>query len=225
MTTYTQGGKKLLYAQVDVPIKLPDPDDMRDFHITHGVLNRDYEDAIQNRHDYTVACSRYPMDDWRILPTAQYMDKKDWKFADQPYQLNWNPDFEKRFPTLVEGIKCAPFKEIAFAGWMRQISPYGAHTDSYDQLSPLEPRRYNILLTEPEHNTFFMEDGNDGEVRPISSSEYPMFVFNNTDVRHGTKPITKFKLMMGIVGIIDDDKHRELLHRSVQKFPEKCIWL
>lgn len=225
MTTFTRGGKKLIYTQIDIPIVLPEPADMEDFHSTHCTLNKDYEDIIQNRHDYTVACSRYPVDNWRILPTAKYMDKADWKKSSEEYHLNWNPDFVKRFPTLVDAILAAPFKEIAFAGWMRQINAYPAHTDSYDPLQPTEPRRYNILLTEPEHNTFWLEDGKGGEVRPNSSKEYPMFAFNNTDVLHGTKPITKFKLMMGIVGIIDEEKHIELITRSVNKFPDKTIWI
>ncbi len=225
MSTYTKNNQKLLYTQIDVPIVLPDPEDMKDFHFTHGVVNKDYEDIIQNRHDYTVACSRYNIDDWRILPTNQYMDKKGWKEGSDDYKLNWNPDFAKRFPTLVDAILAAPFKEIAFAGWMRQINPYILHRDSYDHQQPTEPRRYNILLTEPEHNTFYMEDGKGGEVRPNSSKEYPMFAFNNVDVMHGTKPITKFKLMMGIVGIVDEERHLKLLERSLEKFPEKAIWL
>ena len=225
MSTFKKDGKKLIYAQIDIPIVLPDSKDMEDFHFTHGTLNKDYEDIIQNRHDYTVACSRYPVDNWRILPTAKYMDKEDWKKSSEEYKLNWSPDFVKRFPTLVDAILAAPFKEIAFAGWMRQINPYILHRDSHDQQQPMEPRRYNILLTEPEHNTFYMEDGQGGEVRPTSSREYPMFAFNNTDVLHGTKALTKFKLMMGIVGIIDKEKHEQLIHRSVNKFPEKAIWV
>jgi hypothetical protein len=225
VSTYTQDGKKLIYCQIDVPIVLPDPKDMEDFHFTHRVVNKDYEDIIQNRHDYTVACSRYNVDDWRILPTAKYMDKSGWKEDSVEYKLQWNPDFAKRFPTLVDAILAAPFKEIAFAGWMRQINPYMLHQDSYDQQQPTEPRRYNILLTEPEHNTFYMEDGHGGEVRPNSSKEYPMFVFNNSDVMHGTKPLTKFKLMMGIVGIVDEERHLKLLQRSLEKFPENAIWI
>lgn len=224
MSTYTKDNKKLIYCQIDVPIVLPDPEDMKDFHFTHGVINKDYEDIIQNRHDYTVACSRYPVDDWRILPTAKYMDKSDWKKSSTEYKLNWNPDFEKRFPTLVDAIKQAPFKEIAFAGWMRQINEYMLHNDSPDPQEPMEPRRYNILLTEPEHNTFYFEHEGK-EIRPESSKYYPMFAFNNTDLLHGTKPLTKFKLMMGIVGIIDDTKHIELIQRSINKFPEKTIWI
>jgi hypothetical protein len=226
MPTYTKNGKKLIYTQIDIPVVLPDPADMEDFHRSHGTVNKDYEDIIQNRHDYTVACSRYDVDDWRILPTKQYMDKKDWKVSNcDKYHLNWNPDFVKRFPTLVEAILATPYKEIAFAGWMRQINPYPAHRDSHDPLQPMEPRRYNILLTEPEYNTFWMEDGKGGEVCPVGSKEYPIFAFNNTDVQHGTKPLTKFKLMMGIVGIVDDEKHRQLIERSVNKFPDKAIWI
>jgi hypothetical protein len=153
------------------------------------------------------------------------MDKNDWKIKNNEYDLKWNPDFVKRFPTLVEAILAAPFKEIAFAGWMRQINPYILHQDSVDPHYPTEPRRYNILLTEPEHNTFYMEDGKGGEVRPISDKDYPMFAFNNTDVLHGTKPITKFKLMMGIVGIVDEERHLKLLERSLEKFPDKAIWI
>lgn len=225
MPTYTQENKKLIYTPIDIPIILPDVEDMKDFHFTHGVINKDYEDIIQNRHDYTVACSRYSVEDWRILPTAKYMDKGDWKKTSDEYKLNWNPEFVKRFPTLVDAILAAPFKEIAFAGWMRQISSYPAHTDSHDPMQPMEPRRYNILLTEPEHNTFWLEDDAGQTLIPVSHKDYPMFAFNNADVKHGTNPITKFKLMMGIVGIIDPDKHLELINRSVNKFPNSTIWI
>lgn len=224
MITYTKDNKKLIYTQIDIPIHLPDVEDMRDFHFTHGTLNKDYEDIIQNRHDYTVACSCYDIDDWRILPTAKYMNKNDWKISKLEYKLNWNPDFIKRFPSLVNAILAAPFKEIAFAGWMRQISPYPAHKDSLDPLTPMEPRRYNILLTLPEHNTFWL-GSDDNKIYPISSEEYPMFAFNNSDISHGTDPITGFKLMMGIVGIIDNEKHKQLIERSLAKFPDKALWI
>jgi len=224
MKTYSSNGKRLIYTQIDIPIDLPDTEDMKDFHFTHGVVNKDYEDIIQNRHDYTVACSRYDIDNWRILPTAKYMDKRHWKIESTEYKLNWNPDFAKRFPALVSAILSAPFKEIAFAGWMRQIGPYPAHTDSIDPRMPMEPRRYNILLTNPKHNTFWMGT-DDNKIYPIVDSNYPMFCFNNNDTTHGTNPITDFKLMMGIVGIIDDIKHEKLVYDSVTKYPEKALWL
>jgi hypothetical protein len=31
--------------------------------------------------------------------------------------------------------------------------------------------------------------------------------------------------MMGIVGIVDDEKHRQLIERSVNKFPDNAIWI
>jgi hypothetical protein len=52
-----------------------------------------------------------------------------------------------------------------------------------------------------------------------------MFAFNNVDVMHGTKPLTKFKLMMGIVGMVDEEQHMALLERSLAKFPKKAIWI
>lgn len=224
MQTFEKDGKKLIYVPIDIEVELPSEEELLAYHNEHHVLNTDYEDYIDNRHIYTMCATRYKLDDWRIWPNSLHNDKKGWKTPVDDYELLWNVDFKEKFPSLVKLILELPFKQVAGAAFLYQIGAYKPHFDSADQNFPMEPRRYNVLLTSPDRNTFYMGD-NDNRHYPEVDPKYPCFAFNNTDVTHGTEQPTGLKIVMGIMGILDDEKHEALIKRSVEKFPDKAIWL
>jgi hypothetical protein len=61
------------------------------------------------------------------------------------------------------------------------------------------------------------------EIRnPIIPKEYPCYAFNNADFLHGStvpdgRTIGK-RIQLVVHGLLDDDKHIELLNRSLDKF-------
>lgn len=226
MPTYTRDGKKLLYVPIDIEVDLPPEEELRKWHSEHRIIGVDYHDIVTWRHVYTAIASRYPLDDWRKFPWKFYQDKQAWKDQSDEYtELHWYPGFKEKFPSIVTMIEQLPFKQIAFTGWMHQFGPYAPHFDSSDNNDPLEPRRYNVLLTNTKHNTFYFWDGENKIPQPAVDPKYPVFAFNNTDMKHATNPVTGFKLAMGIMGVIDNEKHGALIERSLAKFPDKAIWV
>jgi hypothetical protein len=119
-----------------------------------------------------------------------------------------------------------PFKQIAAAGMMYQIGETLAHFDTFDKNLPMEPRRYNMYMTDPAYNTFWLARDNTTEkFYPKVDRNYPIFAFNNWDIKHGTDAPTNLKIVVGIQGVIDNEKHEELIERSVSKHPDKAIWI
>ncbi len=224
MPTFEKDGKKLIYVPVDIEVDLPSEEDLLEYHNAHHVVNTDYEDFVDGRHIFTICATRYKLDDWRVWPTSIQDNKEEWKTESNDYELMWNEGFKEKFPGLVDLILSLPFKQIAGAAFLYQTGSYRPHYDSPDHNFPMEPRRYNILLTSPERNTFYMGD-NDKKYYPVVDPKYPCFAFNNTDITHGTEQPTGLKIVMGIMGIIDDEKHEALIKRSVEKFPDKAIWI
>jgi len=226
MTTYIRNGKKLLYVPIDIEVNLPPEEELRKFHAENRIKDVDYHDIITWRHAYTMVASKYPIDDWGAFPWDFYQNKQTWKdFSEEYNETKWSPAFVESFPQLVDAIKQLPFKQLSFVGWMAQFGPYAPHVDSPDVNNPTEPRRYNILLTNPKHNTFYFWDGENKIPQPEVDPRYPIFAFNNSDIKHATNPITGFKLAVGIMGVIDEEKHIALIERSLAKFPDKAVWL
>ena len=225
MPTFEKDGKKLLYVPIDIEVELPSEEDLLDFHNNNCYTSNDYEDYLDGRHNFCLIASRHNFEDWRSWPHEIYNDKAKYKqLLEGHNELFWAKGFRERFPQLTALINAAPFKQIAGVGFMLQMGPYRAHNDSKDPTDPLEPRRYNALLTNPAHNTFWLEA--DGEkIYPKVDPKYPMFAFNNTDVKHGTNDITGLKIVMAWMGVIDHEKHEALINRSVEKFRDKAIWL
>lgn len=224
MPTFEKDGKKLIYVPIDIEVDLPSEEELLEYHNAHHVVNTDYEDYLDNRHIYTICATRYKLDDWRIWPNSIHNDKQGWKTESENYELFWNVDFKEKFPSIVKLIEQLPFKQIAGAAFLYQIGSYRPHFDSHDHNFPMEPRRYNVLLTNPKHNTFYM-GGENEKYYPTVDPKYPVFAFNNTDITHGTEQPTGLKIVLGIMGIIDNEKHEVLIKRSLEKFPDKAIWI
>jgi hypothetical protein len=226
MSTYTRNGRKLLYVPIDIEVDLPPEEELRKFHSEHRIRDVDYHDIVTWRHAYTMVASKYPIDDWKAFPWDFYQNKQMWKdFSEEYNETKWCPAFVDAFPKLVDAIKQLPFKQLSFVGWMAQFGPYAPHVDSPDENDPTEPRRYNILLTDSKHNTFYFWDGENKIPQPTVDPKYPIFAFNNSDVKHATNPVTGFKIAVGIMGVIDEEKHVALIERSLTKFPDKAVWL
>lgn len=227
--TYIKDNKKLIYTQIDIPVSMPPIEDILDWHNNHCMLDTDYEDYQQGRHIYSMVCYRAPLNEyqWRHWdPTLFRGNDSNWRDYVEGANLYWAPDFKERFPTIVEGILKLPFKQIAGAGMMFQIGNTPAHFDTFDKNNPMEPRRYNMYITDPAYNTFWLaHDDTSIKHYPTVDRNYPFFAFNNWDIQHGTDWPNNLKIVMGIQGIIDNDRHEELIERSVNKYPEKAIWI
>ena len=150
--------------------------------------------------------------------------------------LFWEPRFMELFPMLVNAVKQQPWKLIN-AVFLTLVGNKESlmHKDPDDDWggtstgwSTITPERYNIMLT--CHNTPVMLWSNESEIRnPVIPKEYPCYAFNNADFLHGsTVPDSRTigkRIQLVVHGLLDDDKHVELLTRSLDKFKDQVGYM
>ena len=54
---------------------------------------------------------------------------------------------------------------------------------------------------------------------------YPCTIFNDSDIMHGADAPDDERIIMSTFGVIDKDKHLELIERSLAKFPDRALWI
>jgi hypothetical protein len=99
------------------------------------------------------------------------------------------------------------------------------NADDDDVNWPTSPERYNVLLT-PHYgqNSFFLCKEIDGaRTYPTMLKDYPIYAFSNRNAYHGADTVLDNRVIMICSGVIDEDKHQELIKRSVDKFKEYVI--
>lgn len=209
-----------LYLPIDIHFDLPDRHDLLSWFEANRIEDLGEWNFRDGEHEWALVATGQPVDDWRsIAPYASWQQ--------QGYQHNsqnitrYAPGFTARFPGLFEAIERLPFREIGVAGMMRQLDVIAEHRDTYDPNEPQEPRRYLIYLTDPLHNTFWVRNGEPELVQIPDTTR--VFAFNNSETTHGATAPTGEKILLSVVGIIDDERHQALLERSAQRYAEYAI--
>lgn len=211
----------ILYTPLDIKFDMPSYDDIIDWFDNNKIYDPDFWVFKEGRHEWALCAASHEPENWqRIKPYNDWLaqDHKESEGA----KLRFAPHFCERLPGLVEAIKQMPFKEIGAVGMLKQLKNIEPHVDTYDPTLPLEPRRYMIYLTDPSQNTFYIEDQMHC-IMPEIHDTYRAFAFNSTDVKHGATPPNDVKILMSVVGILDHDRHNEMIERSVSKFGDYVI--
>lgn len=216
----------ILYTPIDIPdVKIDQVKLLEWFH-ENKIYDPEFWVFKDGRHEWALAAASQTPENWkRIKPYEDWLEQ-DHK-PSEGAKLQFAPQFEETFPDLARAIRAMPFKEIGAVGLLKQLKYIEPHRDTKDPNNPQEPRRYMIYLTDPNENTFFMTDRYDEEhVYDLKiNPDYPVFAFNNTDVKHGAQPPKGDKILISVVGIIDEERHEELIRRSVAKFEDWVVRL
>lgn len=213
----------LAYTPIDIAIDISSEQEIIDWFENHKVLDTDYWEYQANRHTWAIVACMQDLDDWRKIDFNLWNNRRDQIPNAGVY---FHPGFEETFPSIASAIKQLPFKQLTYAGMILQMGEISPHQDTHDQNNPTEPRRYNIYLTDPAHNTFYIsKDPKSERIKPQFDNSYRCFAFNNSECWHGAEPTARPKLMIATTGIIDNEKHKALLERSLEKFPNKAIWI
>jgi hypothetical protein len=163
----------------------------------------------------------------------------NWKDATDVFKPDTNADFELRedntlyyapgvleqFPELVDLLKLLPYQQIVGAALNMHTELLPTHRDRVYSESAISPERYNVLLS-PHYgqDSFYLaKDYNSKKIYPTILKDYPVYSFNNRDVYHGADVVLDGRLILVCIGILDNDKHRQLIERSVEKFKEYVI--
>lgn len=212
----------LVYTPIDIPCKLQDEQKILNWFHRHCLTSDDYWEYQSGRHKWAMVSTSKEPKDWRIYDKDMWENRR--VKQDIVPDIFLHPGFEDEFPEIANVIKQLPFKQLSVTGMLYQIGDIPLHNDTQDPNNPTEPRRYTIYLTNPDHNTFYFDIKGE-KVFPKIHKDYCCFVFNNRDVQHGALKIDREKIILTAAGIIDDEKHEQLLTRSIEKFKDYLIYL
>ena len=213
----------VLFTPIDIEFELPSEQELIDWYESHKILDTDYWEYTANRHQWCLVASRQNLKNWRSFDGWKEWTKNRNLIGSD--QLFFHDDFEQRFPSLANAVRQLPFKEIGASGFIRQMgAEIEPHFDTDNVYDFLEPRRYVFFVSKIEENTFYMYP-NGKKVYPRIHSKYRLCAFNNSACEHGADPPKGWKMLLSTTGILDKEKHEELIKRSVEKFSDYVIRL
>ena len=210
----------ILYTPIDIEFDMPPEQDIIDWFHQHKIKDTDYWEFSENRHTWCYVALRQEPKSWYTYDA--WLDWSKERKAIDNTSLVVHPGFEDAFPGLAKCVRELPFDQIGTSGFIMQMGEIPAHQDAKTDHDASEPRRYIIYVTDPKHNTFYLEH-NGVKIYPDIDEKYRCFAFNNNDIQHGADPTDRTKILLSTVGVINDQKHNDLIARSVAKFHDKVI--
>jgi len=208
----------IVYTPLDIKFTLPNYFDVLTY------VNDNYVIGLEEHTGYTS---------WQC-PIATPFPVLDWRKADQIYppvelsefkQLNFVPGILEKFPELQSIIDSLPYKTLYGVGFNLHLTTLPAHRDVLVDPIPPNLERINILIS-PHYgeDSFFLQSTLESTpIYPVILEEYPAYAFNDTVMYHGADPVLDNRIIMVFVGILDKEKHQELITRSVKKFKDYII--
>lgn len=214
--------KKLIYLPIDIDVEWPDEAVLVDWFHRHKLSDTDYWEYTSRRHTWAMISTCKEPTDWRRYDGDMWKNRRE-EGDNQGVLLH--PGFKEAFPTIADCIKQLPFKQLTVSGMLYQMGEIPPHRDAHDVREPTEPRRYTIYLTDPKYNTFYFSKDESAEHKIYPKLVTPCFAFNNTDVYHGAVATNRPKIILTAAGIIDNDRHEQLLERSLKKYKDYALYL
>lgn len=219
---------------IDIDISLPDEQRILDYVNTY---------RIPGMLDYDTC----RFEEWAVAPIMGPIPSKDWKDVSKVRNLMFNRqnpnyggaieyanDFDKLFPEVADMIKQIPILNPTCI-FLKQNKEASPHTDMHgaDDVKPIpelwnlsnEPRRYNIQMTKFDYQSFYVSKTKDSERIPYThiNKETPVYLFCEDHYYHGADYCGPDKINLCFAGILDWDKHVQLVQKSLKKHRDKAI--
>lgn len=231
------------YIQVDIPVKeIPPVDEVYDYIVSNTYSkNPDTRNGIiclvgckKKLKDYRttldiysgVICGEENKSTFDEHQDTLYRAINDTNNIGEFY---YEPKFKEKFSALIDAVEQFPFV-YKTAVFLMLAGSKGSpvHRDpmlhSFDPSikNTVVPDRVNIQLTHFEDAKFYICDDEQGNNKTYIrvTKEFPCFMFDNQNYHHGADvPLKDEKRMQVLVfGLLDNEKHTELVKRSAEKF-------
>lgn len=213
----------IVYTPVDLKCSVPNYSDLLEYVEQHFITN--LPSTLGYTSKLCPLAAHYPVKNWRDANDVFRNNGTGYSLEKNP-ALYFAPDVTKKFPELFNILFSLPYKQIYGVGLNLHTNPLPAHRDEIDLTGAMSPERYNVLLSPHyEMDSFFIatDTKESKKVYPKILEEYPVYAFNNKDVYHGADVVLNGRIILICDGILDHEKHRELIERSSKKFDEYVI--
>lgn len=205
----------IAYTPIDISIKIPNEDVLKRYFFDNHIIN--LKETTGYSSLLCALVSRNPVNDWRDAGQI---------FADHTgKELYYAPGVKEIFPDLVDFVHSLPYKELIGVVLNLHKEYLPPHQDEYINEDIVGPERYNVLLTSHYgQDSFFICKEKDSEkLYPKILKEYPVYAFSNNKVFHGADTVLDDRIILICAGILDKEKHQDLISRSVEKFKDYVI--
>jgi hypothetical protein len=201
-------------------------------------------------NQYSITKDLAPEDEWststwHIGPVMARMDSEEWYDPEKALHAlhnRYNPNMgecryanniDKIMPQIPYMLEQLPFKELTLVSLFLQTKEVGRHYDPHvgDIYSDpteigidMEPHRYNILLTQHGKPSFYLCDTRESDkVFPTITRERPAFAFCERYHFHGADYIGPGKVLLTVFGILDREKHKQMIAKNLEKYRDEAI--
>jgi hypothetical protein len=221
----------IAYLPIDIDVQLPDEKTLINY----------CEEFKITRFETEVDGVRY----WDIAPVVARIPSEDWydrnKLKDVIYNRYnpglgpqiWANNIDKIMPEVPYMLNQLPFKELTGVSFMLQTEYVPHHLDPHEgdvYIDPseitidIEPHRYNIQMTQYGKPAFFVSSSANGEkIYPNITKEQPCFAFCERYHWHGSEYVGPNKIQLSVFGILDREKHKEMIRKNLEKYRDRAI--
>lgn len=187
-------------------------------------VKQNYIQNIEYTSKLCMIATRHEVSDW--TDSREVFDKETTGYKlKENYEIFFAPGVENLFPSIVKLIKCLPYKQLIAAALNLHEMPLHPHRDEVDDSYPYTPERYNVLLTPhfSQDSFFICKTETSEKIYPKILEDYPVYAFDNRNYYHGADPVLDDRIILVCGGVIDTDKHKALIDKSVEKFKDYVI--
>ena len=219
---------------LDVPPAPADSDDLRDFMQHHA--DRCAFNGNVIRHVSFEA--RKPIVGGTPVLHGPSLDQVP---EDSSVCFSWDPAFAERFRPLTRWFESLPFRQLSGLTFVTQTADIPDHMDIfgdhnattyYEANRTVEPAYYRAVFTHPgdrlsKNGSFYVTETYDGPRQFVQfPPERSIAAISTSTVYHGAVHHPgRFKTTAAVYGALDEDVHRALLARSLERFPDHAIRL
>lgn len=217
---------------VDLPLPPVDPLELRGF--VHSRCDRAYfQDNVPR---FVVFSARKPVVDGQLL-----LHPADPRFALADGEFDWDPVFLRRFPEFAAWVGKFPFRRLQWVEVVTQTGDVPEHLDlsgghtsvsAYESWRNLEPRFYRVVIRYSPGDDgadpgFYVSKEISGERRHLRlPPETRVFALGSSTCYHGADWRPRFSgAIVAVCGTLDEERHLELLRRSLERFGEHAVKL
>jgi hypothetical protein len=159
--------------------------------------------------------------------------------TDDDTRFEWDPVFQRTFGPLTEWFESFPFIRIDGVTLVTQTADVGEHMDIfgmhnsvsyYEMFRAVEPRYYRTIFAgddEGRNEAFYITQSFGGEREYVRlPPETSVMAMSSSTCYHGSRfNRGHYKSTAAMYGLLDVERHLQLLERSVARYPDHAIRL
>lgn len=213
----------IIYTPIDITVKLPNYAQLKEYFCANRM------DNLKQTTGYTsqmcAVASRNSVSNWKDAADVFKPDSDaDFKLQEHA-TLHYAPGIVERFPELVNILNQLPYKQVVGAALNMHTELLPTHRDRVYSENALSPERYNVLLSPHfgQDSFYLTKDFNSNKMYPTILKDYPIYAFNNNEVYHGADIVLDDRIILVSMGVLDNNKHQQLIEQSAEKFKDYVI--